>query len=61
MVVLPELSSPMMMIFSYFFPVRREKILPKKPPIEIQDYYYPHQNNKSNDEYSEQHKAKSIL
>jgi hypothetical protein len=37
MVVLPELSSPMMMIFSYFLPTIREKSLPKKLPI---NYYY---------------------
>jgi hypothetical protein len=33
MVVLPELSRPMMMIFNYFFPISFEKILPKNPPI----------------------------
>lgn len=36
MVVLPELSRPMMMILSYFLPTIREKSLPKKLPI----YYY---------------------
>lgn len=45
MVVLPELSKPMMMILSYFLPISFEKSLPKKPPI--QSYYsYTYTHNK---------------
>lgn len=35
MVVLPELSSPIIMIFIYFLPASLEKSLPKNPPIII--------------------------
>ena len=39
MVVLPELSSPMIMIFIYFLPASLENTLPKNPPIIITAKY----------------------